>query len=51
MALVFQYDQYEVTLFTHGRMLIKGISSEQDAIEVYRKIMDKVSVKGRSRSA
>jgi len=51
MALVFQYDQYEVTLFTHGRLLIKGISSEQDAIEVYRKIMDKVSVKGRSRSA
>jgi adenylyltransferase/sulfurtransferase len=51
MALVFQYDQYEVTLFTHGRMLIKGINSEQDAIEVYRKIMDKVSVKGRSRSA
>lgn len=51
MALVFQYDQYEVTLFTHGRMLIKGISSEQDAIEIYRKIMDKVSVKGRSRSA
>jgi molybdopterin/thiamine biosynthesis adenylyltransferase len=51
MALVFQYGQYEVTLFTHGRMLIKGISSEQDAIEVYRKIMDKVSVKGRSRSA
>ena len=51
MALVFQYDQYEVTLFTHGRMLIKGISSEQDAIEVYHKIMDKVSVRGRSRSA
>jgi adenylyltransferase/sulfurtransferase len=51
MALVFQYDQYEVTLFTHGRMLIKGISSEQDAIEVYREIMDKVNVKGRSRSA
>lgn len=51
MALVFQYDQYEVTLFTQGRMLIKGISSEQDAIEVYRKIMDKVSVKGRSRPA
>lgn len=50
MALVFQYGQYEVTLFTHGRMLIKSISSEQDAIEVYRRIMDKVSVKGRSRS-
>jgi len=51
MAVVFQYDNYEVTLFTHGRMLIKGISSEQDAIDVYRKVMDKVDAKGRSRSA
>ena len=51
MAVVFQYDSYEVTLFTHGRMLIKGISSEQDAIDVYRKVMDKVDAKGRSRSA
>jgi molybdopterin/thiamine biosynthesis adenylyltransferase len=49
MAVVFQYGNYEVTLFTHGRMLIKDISSEQDAIETYRKIMDKVSTKGRSR--
>jgi len=42
MALVFQYAGREITLFTHGRMLIKGVSSEQEAIEVYRKIMDKV---------
>jgi molybdopterin/thiamine biosynthesis adenylyltransferase len=50
MALVFQYDNYEVTLFTHGRMLIKDIGSEQDAIQTYREIMDKVSTK-RSRQA
>jgi molybdopterin/thiamine biosynthesis adenylyltransferase len=49
MAVVFQYDNYEVTLFTHGRMLIKDIRTEQDAIETYRKIMDKVSTKGRRR--
>jgi molybdopterin/thiamine biosynthesis adenylyltransferase len=42
MALVFQYAGREITLFAHGRMLIKGISSEQEAIEVYRIIMDKV---------
>ena len=41
-ALVFQYAGREITLFAHGRMLIKGVSSEQEAIEVYRKIMDKV---------
>ena len=43
MALVFQYDGCEVTLFNHGRMLIKGVSSEQAAIEVYRRVMGKVS--------
>ena len=42
MALVFQYAGREITLFAHGRMLIKGVSSEQEGIEVYRKIMDKV---------
>jgi len=50
MALVFKYDHCEVTLFTHGRMLIKGVSSEQEAIEVYRKVLDKVGTKGSSRS-
>lgn len=50
MALVFQYDHSEVTLFTHGRMLIKGVSSEQEAIEVYRKVMDRVGAKGSGRS-
>jgi len=51
MAVVFQCGTYEVTLFTHGRMLIKGISSEQDAINVYRKVMDKVDAKGRGRTS
>jgi molybdopterin/thiamine biosynthesis adenylyltransferase len=51
MALVFQYDHCEVTLFTHGRMLIKGVSSEQEAIEMYRRIMDKAGMKGSWRSA
>jgi molybdopterin/thiamine biosynthesis adenylyltransferase len=51
MALVFQYDNCEVTLFTHGRMLIKGVSSEQEAIEMYRRIMDEAGMKGSGRSA
>lgn len=42
MALVFQYDGYEVTLFNHGRMLIRGVTSEQAALDIYRKLMDKV---------
>jgi adenylyltransferase/sulfurtransferase len=51
MAVVFQYDHSEVTLFTHGRMLIKGVNSEQEAIETYRRIMNKVGAKGSGRSA
>jgi adenylyltransferase/sulfurtransferase len=46
MAVVFQYDHREVTLFSHGRMLIKGVSSEQEAVDMYRKVMGKVGTKG-----
>lgn len=42
MAVVFNFDGYEVSLFSHGRMLIKGISSEQKALEVYGRVLDKV---------
>jgi len=42
MAVVFEFDGYEVSLFNHGRMLIKGIDSEQRALEVYGKVMSKV---------
>jgi len=43
MAIVFQFDGYEVSLFNHGRMLIKGIDSEQRALEVYGKVIAKVA--------
>jgi len=45
MAVVFDFDGCEVSLFNHGRMLIKGIDSEQKALEVYDRILEKVGVK------
>ncbi len=45
MAIVFDYDGCEVSLFNHGRMLIKGIDSEQKALEVYKRILDKVGAR------
>lgn len=49
MAVVFDFDGYEVSLFSHGRMLIKGISSEQKALEVYGRVLDKVGTTRSSR--
>ena len=45
MAVVFEFERYEVSLFNHGRMLIKGIESEQKALEVYGRLLSKVGAK------
>lgn len=49
MAVVFEFDGYEVSLFSHGRMLIKGIDSEQEALELYGKVLGKVGATKSSR--
>jgi adenylyltransferase/sulfurtransferase len=36
MVLVFMYDGHEVSLFKKGRMLIKNVQSEEEAIRVYK---------------
>ncbi len=42
MAIVFEFEGYEVSLFSHGRMLIKGIDSEQKALGVYGRVLSKL---------
>lgn len=42
MAVVFDFEGYEVSLFSHGRMLIKGVDSEQAALDVYGRVLSKV---------
>jgi molybdopterin-synthase adenylyltransferase len=42
LALMFSYSGYEVSLFTGGRMLIKGVTDETTALAVYREIIKKI---------
>jgi len=43
LALMFTYKRYEISLFNGGRMLIKGVSDERTALEVYREIIKKIT--------
>jgi len=43
LALMFHYKTYEVSLFNGGRMLIKGVTEEKKALDVYREILKKIS--------
>ena len=39
LALMFNYKEFEVSLFNGGRMLIKGVADEKSALKVYREIL------------
>jgi adenylyltransferase/sulfurtransferase len=39
LALMFDYKGYEVSLFNGGRMLIKNVASEKEALKAYREII------------
>jgi molybdopterin/thiamine biosynthesis adenylyltransferase len=43
LALMFDYKNYEVSLFNGGRMLIKGVTDEKTALTIYREIIKKLS--------
>ena len=42
LALMFNYNGYEVSLFNGGRMLIKNVADENTALKVYREIFKKI---------
>jgi adenylyltransferase/sulfurtransferase len=42
LALMFNYKDYEVSLFNGGRMLIKGVKDEKTALAAYREILKKL---------
>jgi len=42
LALMFVYKNLEATLFTGGRMLIKGVSEENEALLAYKEILAKI---------
>ena len=43
LALMFNYKSYEVSLFNGGRMLIKNVASEEEALKAYREIISKLN--------
>jgi len=38
LAIIFDYKSFEISLFNSGRMLIKNVNSEKEALRVYREI-------------
>jgi adenylyltransferase/sulfurtransferase len=42
LALMFCYKNCEISLFNGGRMLIKGVKEEKDALALYREILEKL---------
>ena len=44
LALMFNYKSYEVSLFNGGRMLIKNVASEKEALKTYREILSALNV-------
>lgn len=44
LVIVFEYDDAEVSLFNRGRMLIKNVKDEESALEVYRRVMQKLDL-------
>jgi hypothetical protein len=44
LAVIFDYNDLEVSLFNGGRMLIKNVQNEKAALNAYRKILKKLNV-------
>lgn len=44
LAIVFDYKDYEISLFHGGRMLIKNVKDEKSALKVYREIIQKLGL-------
>lgn len=44
LAIIFNYKKFEVSLFKSGRMLIKNVDDEKEALKVYREIINKLDI-------
>jgi len=43
-AIIFDYKNFEISLFNGGRMLIKNIDDEKSALKVYREVLQRLGV-------
>ena len=44
LAIIFDYEDLEVSLFNGGRMLIKNVQNEKTALKAYREILKKLNI-------
>ncbi len=44
LAIIFDYENFEVSLFNGGRMLIKNVDDEKLALNVYREVIKKIGM-------
>jgi hypothetical protein len=44
LAIIFNYGDFEVSLFNGGRMLIKNVQNEKMALKAYREILKKLGI-------
>jgi adenylyltransferase/sulfurtransferase len=44
LAIIFDYENLEVSLFNGGRMLIKNVTDEKSALKAYREILKKLNI-------
>ena len=44
LAIIFEYEDLEVSLFNGGRMLIKNVQNEKTALKAYREIFKKLNI-------
>jgi adenylyltransferase/sulfurtransferase len=44
LAIIFDYKNFEISLFSGGRMLIKNVNDEESALKVYKEITKKLGV-------
>ncbi|MEM3696636.1 MAG: HesA/MoeB/ThiF family protein [Candidatus Bathyarchaeia archaeon] len=44
LAIIFNYKQFEITLFNNGRMLIKNIKNEKEAQKIYKETAKKLGI-------
>jgi adenylyltransferase/sulfurtransferase len=42
LAIIFDYKNYEISLFNGGRMLIKNVDNEELALKVYREVLQQL---------
>lgn len=44
LAVIFGYENSEITLFSNGRMLIKNVRNERSALTIYKEVVERLGI-------